>query len=483
MISVCIIAKNEEKTIENCLQSLIPYSFEIIVVDTGSTDKTKEIALRYTKHVYDYVWNNDFSAARNYCIQKASNDWILSVDCDECLEPFIYDNLLKLITSNEYSLGTVLIKNISASDSQTTFPAVRLFNKNHFLFHYKIHEQPRPVNPSLQYGIFPTDISFLHSGYNLTKDDALNKYNRNIILLKQALSEGENDEKPYFYYQLAQSYAAIYHQLKLDTDTEIPISHYLVSAKENYEKALSYRISPSSPYYKLLVIQYGDILLSLEKYSEAIFFLESCDASLKTFADYIVLLATLYIHTSDLNKSILLFQKALTLTDCYDEGCNSYICYYYLGTIYKFLKDYDNALHYLNLGLSLDINPNIPYLQKMVESYGYCLLNSGRIPDALCLEGVYDTFAGQADFVFLMGLIYMKNGLYAKAISEFKKSASMYQANNNITNSNSANYNIGVIYECLGNIPDAIIYYKKCRNYPPSAEQLKKINQLTLEEN
>ena len=82
-ISVCIIAKNEQKYIENCLKALRRYSWEIIVVDTGSTDDTRQIATRYADKVYDFTWIDDFSAARNFAAAQASNNWILVLDCDE----------------------------------------------------------------------------------------------------------------------------------------------------------------------------------------------------------------------------------------------------------------------------------------------------------------------------------------------------------------------------------------------------------------
>ena len=75
-ISVCIIAKNEENRIEKCLASIQPYDFEIVVVDTGSTDRTKEIASKYADKVLDFVWCDDFAAARNFSLQAASNNWI-----------------------------------------------------------------------------------------------------------------------------------------------------------------------------------------------------------------------------------------------------------------------------------------------------------------------------------------------------------------------------------------------------------------------
>lgn len=82
-VSVCIIAKNEEKYIEECLKRLVPYGMEIVVTDTGSTDRTREIAQKYADKVLDFAWIEDFSAARNFCAANASNDWILVLDCDD----------------------------------------------------------------------------------------------------------------------------------------------------------------------------------------------------------------------------------------------------------------------------------------------------------------------------------------------------------------------------------------------------------------
>lgn len=85
-ISLCMIVKNEERTLARCLDSLADLMDEIIIVDTGSTDATKEIAAHYTNQVYDYVWTNDFSAARNFSFSKASMEYIYAPDADEVLD-------------------------------------------------------------------------------------------------------------------------------------------------------------------------------------------------------------------------------------------------------------------------------------------------------------------------------------------------------------------------------------------------------------
>jgi tetratricopeptide (TPR) repeat protein len=86
-VSVCMIIKDEEKYLARCLASLKPITDEIIVVDTGSTDRSKEIATAFGARVFDYDWKNDFAAARNFSISKAAGEWILVMDGDEVISP------------------------------------------------------------------------------------------------------------------------------------------------------------------------------------------------------------------------------------------------------------------------------------------------------------------------------------------------------------------------------------------------------------
>lgn len=85
-ISLCMIVKNEENVLARCLDSIRDLMDEIIIVDTGSADHTREIALKYTDKVYDFPWINDFSAARNFAFSKASCEYIYSADADEVLD-------------------------------------------------------------------------------------------------------------------------------------------------------------------------------------------------------------------------------------------------------------------------------------------------------------------------------------------------------------------------------------------------------------
>ena len=85
-ISACLIVKNEEAVLARCLDSICDLVEEIIIIDTGSTDKTKEIAEKYTDKIYDFTWIDDFSAARNFAFSKAEMEYIYSADADEVLD-------------------------------------------------------------------------------------------------------------------------------------------------------------------------------------------------------------------------------------------------------------------------------------------------------------------------------------------------------------------------------------------------------------
>lgn len=105
-ISLCMIVKNEEAVLARCLDSVKALMDEIIIVDTGSTDRTKEIALGYTDRVYDFPWCDDFSAARNFSFSKASCDYIYAPDADEYLDE---ENRLKFAQVKEVLLPEIEI--------------------------------------------------------------------------------------------------------------------------------------------------------------------------------------------------------------------------------------------------------------------------------------------------------------------------------------------------------------------------------------
>lgn len=98
-LSVCMIAKNESEVLGRCLDCVKSFADEIVVVDTGSTDNTKEIAARYTDKVFDFEWINDFAAARNFSFSKATMDYVMWLDCDDIIDEKNQKEIQKLKSS------------------------------------------------------------------------------------------------------------------------------------------------------------------------------------------------------------------------------------------------------------------------------------------------------------------------------------------------------------------------------------------------
>lgn len=103
-ISLCMIVKNEEDNIGDCLASVLGIADEIIVVDTGSTDNTKNIVKKYTDHLYDFTWQDDFSAARNFSFSKATMDYCMWLDADDRIKQ---DAQARLLAWKKQTDGTV----------------------------------------------------------------------------------------------------------------------------------------------------------------------------------------------------------------------------------------------------------------------------------------------------------------------------------------------------------------------------------------
>ena len=118
-ISLCMIVKNEEAVLARCLDSVRDLVDEIIIVDTGSTDRTKEIAARYTGQIYDFPWESDFSAARNFSFSKARMDYIYAADADEMLDETNRTRFLRLKQCLLPEIEIVQMKYVTKTDFNT----------------------------------------------------------------------------------------------------------------------------------------------------------------------------------------------------------------------------------------------------------------------------------------------------------------------------------------------------------------------------
>lgn len=162
-ISLCMIVKNEEAVLKRCLDSIADLMDEIIIIDTGSKDRTKEIAASYTSKIYDFKWTNDFSAARNFSFSKAGMNYIYTADADEILDETNRERFLRLKSVLLPEIEIVQMKYVTESEFNTVLNSKKeyrpkLFKRlRTFTWIDPIHETVR-LNPV----IFDSDIEILH---------------------------------------------------------------------------------------------------------------------------------------------------------------------------------------------------------------------------------------------------------------------------------------------------------------------------------
>lgn len=215
VLSLCMIAKNEEEHIAKCLLSAKPVVDEMIVVDTGSSDRTKEIAKVLGAKVFDLPWSNDFSDARNFSISKASGDWILIMDADEILSANDYAAFKKLLTKQRtprtaYRLTTRnytneagtkgWVENDGKYEDQEAgkgwFPStkVRIFPRDSGIqFMNPVHEMVEPSLRQAGLKIMDCDV-FIHHYGKLSKTKVIEKGRHYYRLGLQKIEEMKGDD-------------------------------------------------------------------------------------------------------------------------------------------------------------------------------------------------------------------------------------------------------------------------------------------------
>ena len=216
MLSICLIVKNEENNIGRCLSSLSQITNkEIIIVDTGSTDRTKIIANQYQAEIIDHKWNNDFSDARNIAMEYARGDWVLILDADEELAPNSYQNLKTDLMRPNIIGYRLPLENVGSPLHGVNY-VPRLFrNAPGLYFIGKIHET---IYASLlvagEQWNMKQDMGstrILHHGYQPDQIKIKDKIKRNLELYEDALTELPDEPS------ILMNYA---HDLNYDGQTE-----------------------------------------------------------------------------------------------------------------------------------------------------------------------------------------------------------------------------------------------------------------------
>lgn len=346
-ISVCIIGKNEENYLDDCLKHLSVYDWEIIFVDTGSTDNTRNIALKYTDKVYDFEWIKDFSAARNFAASKASRNWILALDCDEMLNPFDANALLCLLQKYPTSSAFIDVCNLEKDlTNYTRNELYRLYPKKLFHWVNPIHEQLVRIDKKKATS-FHSGISAMHYGYVDGKTNLQEKNKRNVEMLLDMIEK-----------------------------------------------------EPDNPYH-----------------------------------------------------------------------------YFQAGISYINLRDNENALLYLSKATEFDVDPKLPWVKEMIFYYGITLINTGCANIALGLEGVYEDFHTVPEYIYLMGLIYAANAMFAEALSMLGKVVTMQEECLILAGVTSylGYFQLGNVCHHLKKDNLAKVYLKMAGDYAPALELLKQI--------
>ncbi|WP_214481045.1 glycosyltransferase family 2 protein [Bacillus sp. SM2101] len=196
-ISLCMIVKDEEQTLENCLISVKDACEEIIIVDTGSTDKTKEIASKYTDKIIDYEWIDDFADARNFAFSHATKEYILWLDADDVVHQEDLKKLLQLKQTLDESIDAVsMIYNIAFDEyGNPTFSYRRnrlVKRVNQFKWFGVVHEYLSVSGNTIQ-----SDIAISHHKH-LKKNDV--SEGRNLRIYENRIKKGENFTPRDLYY-------------------------------------------------------------------------------------------------------------------------------------------------------------------------------------------------------------------------------------------------------------------------------------------
>jgi len=396
-ISLCMIVKNEEKNLPECLENIKDVVDETIVVDTGSSDNTIEVAKRLGARVYHFKWCDDFSAARNESIRHATGDYIIYLDADDRIDKENAEKLLRLkrdlpeAKDMAYSLKIVLPSPKGLSNSAYQF---RLFpNLPGIQFERPIHEQ---ITPSLKRkeikGIF-SDISIQHMGYRepwLLRAKA----ERNLRILQRELAKDPEDW--FVHYFLAQTYEVLGENLLQEEHLKKTIVDECKKADENWYVGAS--------------LKYSQILLKRGEIERAKRLLLGLEEELPKWDIIKFSLAEMDFKTRDysgaLNRYIAIRPERLTLVtiplDEEDTRCRYYL---HLAECYKRL-----GYHGLAKGAYIDAYELVkgqPSEKEVLTTLIGLLIKEGRLGEALPYIEELSRLDPTARSYTLLGLAHM----------------------------------------------------------------------------
>lgn len=334
-ISLAMIVKNEQAHIENCLLSTKDYVDEMIVIDTGSTDYTRQIASDCGAIVYDFAWTNSFAEARNFALQQATGDWILVLDADEHLSPETA-HLIRDFAAGPPAIGRVTIVSKYLDNGEIRYsqsPISRLFPKG-VTYQGSIHEQ---IVSDLPHHL--TGVTIHHEGYFQT-----DKTDRNLPLLLQELQKDPNNS--YLLMQIARE-----HKNKQD----------FVQADRYFAQAYK-TTTGEEGYFPVLIVDYLYNLMKIGQLDQGYQLIQAEQKNLSRRPDFHFACGMFYMdyvlgnvaaHVDKLPRIEECFLRCLELGEHKETssvvGTGSFLAAYNLGVYYEVIGDIGKAVHYYQM--------------------------------------------------------------------------------------------------------------------------------------
>lgn len=361
-LALCMIVKNEEKVLGRCLETVKSVVDEIIIVDTGSTDGTKDIALKYVDQVYDFKWNDSFAEARNFAQSKARAEWILVLDADEYVDE---ENLKEVVSELRRTTAPVdayqaTIYNFSGvnAESVVQHSSLRIYrNDGKIRYDRAVHEQLVRVDRDLRTA--PCKLIVYHSGYMPQVVVEKEKNKRNIDLISKELNK--NGQNPFDYFNLGNEYMA---KKQYNQALEAFIKAYKNKKDFNYSWV---------PY---CVVQIIRCLTELRRYREALNVIGDAEKIYVYSPDFICLKANIYLLQHRLDEVDEELTDFLANKEKYPRVITSvdYLDYWpheILGVVYELKEDYTRAVEHYTKAFSM--NPRAPVvtvrLLKLLSMY------------------------------------------------------------------------------------------------------------------
>ncbi|GLI08705.1 hypothetical protein YDYSG_47370 [Paenibacillus tyrfis] len=360
LLSLCMIVKDEEKTLRRCLDSVKGLVDEIIVVDTGSTDKTVEIASEFTNHVYPFQWINDFAAAKNEAIRKSTAKWILVLDADEYVQSDEHQRLREHLQNLNYAepQGIILpIFNFLGHVKDRKFiesTAVRLFTNHPDVYFYRpIHEQITYRHGEIK--LTNHYFKIFHTGYTDETRGRKDKSTRNLSIF-----ESLSNKTDYDFFTLGNEYMIL----------------------KDYKKALYYyeraykKAKKDEAWYLHCVNSTINAYFHLDRYKEASELIEESIRTWPYYSDYYCYRGLVFSHFGLYEQAIHSFNKALELGEnpvsknqrfwLISPTYGSSLPYSKLSNIYMLLRDMPKAVYCLTKLMQLIPNDRLVLYQLLM---------------------------------------------------------------------------------------------------------------------